>query len=127
MNTMAFTTFAPMLPAKTAFRHVPIASFYRWITLRIEAFMIGTITRIVVRGRIIASGDGTSDTTICTELEHTGTENREFHMALVTGMIKTISGPGPHNGGAFMRTVGAVTLVEIAESGMIIHLDVLAR
>jgi hypothetical protein len=67
MNTMAFTTLAPMLPAKTAFRHVPIASFYRWITLRIEAFMIGTITRIVVRGRIIATGDGTSDTTICAE------------------------------------------------------------
>ena len=127
MNTMAFTTLAPMLPAKTAFRHVPIASFYRWITLRIEAFMIGTITRIVVRGRIIATGDGTSDTTIRAELELTRTEDREFHLALAAGVIETIGGPGPHNGGAFMRTVGAVTLVEIAESGMIIHLDVLAR
>jgi hypothetical protein len=42
-------------------------------------------------------------------------------------VIETIGGPGPYNGGAFMRTVRAVTLVEIAESGMIIHLDVLAR
>ena len=121
------TMFTESETTNALVRLAKFASLLQKVALWIEASMGSTIARIDIGGRKITAGDTAADTTIRAVLEFTGTEDREPPMASIAGMVKTKGGPGPNVGVAMFTTVGTVTLMEVAESGMIIHLDVLAR